>query len=300
MKNDRLFGIVHYLSDNKTTTGELAARFGVSKRTILRDLNTLSLSGVPICTTSGNGGGVSLLDGYVLDKAVLSDSEREQIVCGLKMFEQFGSDKQATQKLAAVFSRTSTDWIDVDFSHWGGKALDKNKFVKLKRAVTSGRAVEFDYIGADGQAIGRKAYPLKLIYKSKAWYVQAFCLFRNAYRTFKINRMSDIKVSEQTFDPRDYSPPPVGGVWNDCENIEIKATFAHGAAYRVYDEFHSDEISVNPDGSLTVSTSMPFNDYVYGYLLSFGELLIDLEPRSIRDTMSEKCKIMLKNFSNVT
>ncbi|MDE6966471.1 MAG: HTH domain-containing protein, partial [Clostridiales bacterium] len=73
MKTDRLFGIVHCLLNGKTTTGELAERFGVSKRTILRDLETLSLAGVPVCTASGNGGGVSVLDGYVLDKTALSE-----------------------------------------------------------------------------------------------------------------------------------------------------------------------------------------------------------------------------------
>lgn len=299
MKNDRLFGIVHYLSDRKSTVGELAARFGVSKRTILRDLNTLSLAGVPVCTASGNGGGVSLLDGYVLDKAVLSESEREQIACGLKIFSQFGSEKSVTNKLAAVFSRVDTDWIDVDLSGWGA-TVDNTKFTELKRAVTSCSAVEFDYVGADGETERRRAYPLRLVYKSKAWYVRAFCLLRNAYRTFKINRMSGITVLGSTFDPREYSLPPMGGEWTDCPVIDISATFSRSAAYRVFDEFYAHEITKNADGTLAVATSMPLNEYVYGYLMSFGDTLLSLEPKSLRDEIAKRCKIMSENFSNVT
>ncbi len=299
MKTDRLFGIVHCLLNGKTTTGELAERFGVSKRTILRDLETLSLAGVPVCTASGNGGGVSVLDGYVLDKTALSESEREQIACGIKVFAQFGTDRQSAQKLAAVFSRTDADWIDVDFSGWGAK-FDSDKFAALKHAVTGGRAIRFEYVGSSGGRVWRSVYPLKLVYKSKAWYVQAYCLLRGAYRTFKISRMSEVTVLPQTFDPREYSPPPIDIAQSDWQAVDICATFARGVAYRVFDEFDANEITENADGSLTVRTSMPYNDYISGYLMSFGDALLELSPKGLRDEITCKCKILFENFSKVT
>ena len=85
MQTERLFEIVYTLLDRgKVTARELADRLNVSRRTILRDIQTLALAKVPVYTTQGKGGGVSLLDGYVLDKAVLSDEEREQILLGMK------------------------------------------------------------------------------------------------------------------------------------------------------------------------------------------------------------------------
>ena len=85
MQIERLFEIVYTLLDRGTVTAqELADKLNVSKRTILRDIETLTLAKVPIYTTQGKGGGVSLLDGYVLDKAVLSDEEKEQILLGIK------------------------------------------------------------------------------------------------------------------------------------------------------------------------------------------------------------------------
>ena len=86
MQIERLFEIVYILLDRGTVTAqELADKLHVSKRTVLRDIETLTLAKVPVYTTRGKGGGVSLLDGYVLDKAVLSDEEREQILLGIKM-----------------------------------------------------------------------------------------------------------------------------------------------------------------------------------------------------------------------
>lgn len=85
MQIERLFEIVYILLDRGTVTAqELADKLHVSKRTVLRDIETLTLAKVPVYTIQGKGGGVSLLDGYVLDKAVLSDEEREQILLGIK------------------------------------------------------------------------------------------------------------------------------------------------------------------------------------------------------------------------
>ena len=299
MKNDRLFGIVHYLLNKKSTAGELAARFGVSKRTILRDINTLSLSGVPICTTSGNGGGVSLIDGYVLDKTVLSDSEREQILIGLKTLAPTGHTA-ALDKLESIFA--ATDYpvpVEIDYSRWGAP-LDKQKFELVKTALSSARAISFAYPASTGEYASRTAYPLKLLYKSKSWYVQAYCLLRDDYRTFKINRMENVSVTDEKFDARDYSPPAVDAEIQQCETERITATFTASATLRVRDEFYPNEITINQNGTITVETDMPINDWVCSYFLSFGDRLVALSPDSLRNEVIEKSKIMLDNLSNMT
>ena len=107
MQIERLFEIVYILLEKGTVTAqELSDKLNVSKRTILRDIETLTLAKVPVCTTQGKGGGISLLNGYVLDKAVLSDEEKEQSrfavgdsqkpSCGRRLgpkFMGFGADK---------------------------------------------------------------------------------------------------------------------------------------------------------------------------------------------------------------
>lgn len=300
MQTERLFEIVYTLLDRgRVTAQELADKLQVSKRTILRDIETLTLAKVPIYTTQGKGGGVSLLDGYVLDKAVLSDEEKEQILLGIKtLLPTGGASGKTLSKLGSLFSVKNTDWIEVDFSRWSNPTHDREKFDTLKNAVTQRYALVFSYPDSAGEISERKAYPLKLVFQGQAWYIQAFCLLKEDYRTFKINRMIDLQVLPETFDAALYAPPPV--VSQDSPphgKTHIRAVFASTVAYRIYDEFNPEDIEKNADGSFTVDTSMPFDEWVYGYFLSYGDNVRILEPTALRETLQKKIKEMLKNYS---
>ena len=294
MQTERLFEVVYTLLDRgRVTAQELADKLNVSKRTILRDIETLTLAKVPIYTTQGKGGGVSLLDGYVLDKAVLSDEEKEQILLGIKtLLPTGGASGKALSKLGSLFSVKNTDWIEVDFSRWSNPTHDREKFDTLKNAVTQRKALAFSYPNSVGEISERKAYPLKLVFQGQA------CLLKEDYRTFKINRMIDLQVLPETFDAALYAPPPV--VPQNIPphvKIHIRAIFTATVAYRVYDEFNIEDISKNADGSFTVDTSMPFDEWVYGYFLSYGDNVRILEPTALRETLQEKIREMLKNYS---
>ena len=300
MQTERLFEIVYTLLDRGTVTAqELADRLGVSKRTILRDIETLTLAKVPVYTTQGKGGGVSLLEGYVLDKAVLSDEEKEQILLGIKTLLPTGSASgKALSKLGSLFSVKNTDWIEVDFSRWSNPTHDREKFNNLKNAVMQRKALAFSYPNSVGEISERKAYPLKLVFQGQAWYIQAFCLLKEDYRTFKINRMIDVEVLPETFDAALYAPPPV--VPQNIPphvKIHIRAIFTATVAYRVYDEFNTEDITKTEDGTFIVDTTMIFDEWVYGYFLSFGSHVHILEPISFRQELRQRIGEMLKNYS---
>lgn len=300
MQIERLFEIVYTLLDRGTVTAqELADKLNVSKRTILRDIETLALAKVPVYTTQGKGGGVSLLDGYVLDKAVLSDEEKEQILLGIKTLLPTGnaSDK-ALSKLGSLFAVKNTDWIEIDFSRCSNPKHDREKFDTLKDAIMQRKALAFSYPNSTGEISKRKAYPLKLVFQGQAWYIQAFCLLKKDYRTFKINRMIDLQVLPETFEATLYTPPPVVPQSIPTQDkIHLRAVFTAAVAYRIYDEFNPEDISKNADGSFTVDTSMPFDEWVYGYFLSYGDNVHILESTALRETLQKKIKEMLKNYS---
>ncbi len=136
MKNNRLFGIIYILMLKKTVTAkELAERFEVSVRTIYRDIELLSSMNVPVYMTKGKNGGISLLDGYKLDKAMFTEEEQNQILFALQGFNKLSANDIAVfDKMKAVFDKDNKNWIDIDFTVWGKSAVQKSRqYFRQKR-----------------------------------------------------------------------------------------------------------------------------------------------------------------------
>lgn len=292
MQINRLFQIVYLLLDKKTMTAkELAEHFEVSVRTILRDIDTLSAANIPVYTTQGKGGGISILEGFVLNKAALSEQEQNHILLALQSMSAVGhSDARETlSKLGALFQKTGTDWIEVDFSRWGQGKQDNRRFDLLKCAILERRTVHFDYVSSYGERSFRTVCPLKLVFKSKAWYLQGFCLVKQDYRTFKINRMLNVILTDEHFPDGQYSPPPIES--SDAASpalVSLELEFPSHVAYRVYDEFDEGCVEKNDDGSYHVFVRLPEDNWLYGFLLSLGSDVRVLSPKHVSDRLAEK------------
>ncbi len=302
MRIDRLFEIVYILIDKKrVTTQELAAHFEVSKRTILRDIEALTIAGIPIYTSKGKGGGISILDNFVFNKTTISDEEQNQIIFALQSLAptQYANTNSILSKLSSLFAKTVINWIEVDFSGWGNTDLDNEKFEKIKMAILDRQAITFSYASPYGELSIRTVYPLKLLFKSRAWYLYGYCLLREDYRLFKINRMTISSIEPYKFEHETASMLPIKKVNKPVEPVTLKLRFLPKAASRVYDEFHPKEIIRNEDGSLTVATTAPHDDWLYNFLLSFGATVQIIEPYAIRVNLL--CRIdEMKNFINQT
>ena len=280
----RQFQMVYLLLEKgRMTAGELAERLEVSPRTVLRDVDALSAAGVPIYTTQGAGGGVALLDGYVLDRAAFTDEEQRQLLTALQSLPgQEG--EQALTKLSALFRRGQEDWLQVDLSRWGDVAeADNEKFRLLKRAVLERQALAFDYASSHGSTRSRRVLPARLVFKGQGWYLQAFDLEREDYRTFRLSRILSPAYAGEVFHRR-LEPPDIdfSGDIPPLFRVEAKLRFAPYMAYRVYDEFDQSCVTHQGDGSLLVETVFPEDQWLYGYLLSFGAGVEVLAPDTLR------------------
>ena len=165
MQINRLFEIVYILLDKKTITAkELSERFEVSVRTIYRDIDTLSIAGIPVYTNKGKGGGISLMDDFVLNKSVLSEKEQNEILMSLQSLNamKFLDVEPVLKRLSTIFNKESTNWIDVDFSKWGSDDSEKEKFNTIKTAIISTKIINFDYFSSYGEKTLRTVEPLKL------------------------------------------------------------------------------------------------------------------------------------------
>ena len=152
MQINRLFEIVYVLLDKKSVTSkELAERFEVSSRTIYRDIETLSSAGIPVYMSKGKGGGISLLPDFVLNKTVITDEEKEDILSSLKAVNAINLCKTDTalNKLSSLFGESNTDWIEVDFFSWANAQNETETFNTIKSAIYSKRVISFSELKHD-------------------------------------------------------------------------------------------------------------------------------------------------------
>lgn len=296
MQINRLFEIVYILLERKNVTArELAERFEVSTRTIYRDIEVLSEAKIPVYANKGNGGGIRLLDDYVLDKSLLSEEEQNQILFAIQSMEKIGNkdDKSVLEKLSSIFNKRKNNWIEVDFSDWGTDGNVDNSFDIIKEAVIKKRVLEFVYYNAYGQEQKRQAEGLQIYFKDKAWYLRAYCREKQDFRLFKISRMKNIKILEESFD-RDL--PELLEPKRDFKIIRLELEVSKELAYRVYDEFRKEDIYQKENGDFIINTEFPENDWVYGYILSFGEYMKVISPKYVKDIIKNRLEKSLKNY----
>lgn len=299
MQIDRLFQIVYILLNKKSVTAKyLSEKFEVSQRTIYRDIDTLCEAGIPIYTTKGKGGGISLVEEFILNKALLSEEEQNNILAslsGLKSINYPNAD-YTLKRLTNLFHRENIEWIDVDFSNWGNNKTQCDIFQILKSSIFNCNIIQFDYFNSHGKKSNRIAEPIKLIFKGQAWYLSAFCRLKNDFRIFKISRMKNIITLKETFERKEYKFS-ISSNDNTLKMINIKLKIHSSMAYRVYDEFLEENIKVLSDGSFIIDSTFPYNQWIYSYILSYGDKLEVLEPKNIKNEVKERLNKLIKIYS---
>ncbi len=298
MEQSRLFKIVyHLLEKGKSTAPELAEKFEVSIRTIYQDLDTISAAGIPIYATQGKGGGIFIMQDFVLNKSLLSEQEKEQILMALQGISatEHNQTDELLMKLSGLFQSKVTNWIEVDFSEWYKNTPNYDVFNLIKNAIFNQYTITFSYFAREGNYSNRTVEPIKLIFKNKDWYLYGFCLLRNDFRFFKLTHIKDLEISSDTFIREVKSSHEIETVIKNKNFIHAKLKFSPKVAFRVYDEF-TDNVSKDNQGNLYVNIDLPDNETLFSYILSFGDNVEILEPDYLRHSMKEKLALMLEKY----
>lgn len=290
MKNDRMFKLLYLLLERGTMTApQLSRILEVSPRTVYRDVEALSMAGVPVYATSGKGGGISLMPGYTFNKALLSDQEQNQLLFSIQSLKAADQDVEALlSKLGGAFQKASRNWIEVDFSRWGLTQTDSTRFALLKNAILGKQVLQLTYCGVSGDATQRSVHPLKLIYKDKHWYLQAYCLRANDFRLFKVGRIVDVApTGDVFFEEYEGEIPPIEIAAPSFSTVAIKLHISANLAFRIYDEFDPQCVTRQDDGSFIVDVGYPIDGWVVGYLFSFGTAVKVLQPPHLREQLAQ-------------
>ena len=155
-------------------------------------------------------------------------------------------------------------------------------------------SVSFSYASAKGQQTAREVEPLKLCFKSSAWYLYGYCKSRCDFRFFKLRRIRILCVSEQNFQRT--SPKQIFSNENvfQEEYIELKLKLSAEVAYRVYDEFDSYE--QQEDGSFIAEINYPKGEWIVYYITTFGRHCEVLEPEGVRNDVKAELQNTLKHY----
>lgn len=296
MQINRLFEMIYILLEKENVTAkELAEHFGVSVRTIYRDIDVLSRSNIPIYTNQGKGGGINLLDNFILDKSLISEDEQNQILFALQSLEKLNvnNEKMLLDKMSILFNKATRDWIEIDFSSWKTDSAQNEIFNKIKETILNKKVVEITYFNSYGEENIRQVEPLQIWFKDKSWYIKAFCRLKQDYRIFKIARIRDIKILDEHFE-RDL--PVEKEEKTKFKVISLKLEISKKMTYRVYDEFEKENISKNENGDFIVKVKYPENEWVYGYILSFGEYVKVLSPEYAKNIIKKRLEKTIKNY----
>ena len=287
------------LNKKRVTAKELAERFDVSSRTIYRDIDTISLAGIPIYTEKGKGGGISLLPEFVLNKSILTEQEQGEILSALQGLSQIQSPNSdpVLQKLSTIFNKTAAKWLEVDFSDWSFEREDY--WGSFKNAILQKKVAEFDYYSTYSEKTHRRVEPIQLWFKSKSWYLKAYDLDKNDLRLFKLTRIRTLAITEEVFSERDF----LAITDNDSNSskhkpdVHLRLLIKSEMAYRVLDEFSGYVEEQKPDGSYIISICWPEDNWIYGTILSFGEHIEVLEPQHVREIIQKKARKIYEQHS---
>ena len=301
MQIDRLLQIVFLLlSHEYITARQLAEELNVSTRTIYRDINILSLAGIPITSQKGYNGGLSLLQGFSLDKSYFTQAEQNNIIHALQILKSsnYPDADKALNKVAGLFSHNmQSEWLEIDFSYWGSPEKERLNITALERAIINKYVITFTYFNSELMVTSQAVEPLKMVFKSHAWYLVAYLRNKNAIRTYKMSRIRELQITNQLFErelPQDFTITPA---YKEDYNIPMfKLHFSEKIAYKVYDEFQEKYIKKLEDGTLEVSFRYQLSDWTFLYLLSFGEYVEVIEPVGARDILKEKAKKILAMY----
>lgn len=237
------------------------------------------------------------MNDFVLDKAVLTEEEKREILAALHSINSINNidNRQILQKLSAIFNVSSESWLEVDFSKWGNNGTDNAKFELLKSAIIHQRCVKITYANSYGRISERIVQPLKMSYKSMSWYLKAYCTEKQDYRIFKLTRMIELEVLSDTFCKKTF--PELDKMAGQVYST-IVLRFAKEISYRVYDEFDNTQISTDKNGDLIVSVEMPEDEWLIGYLLSFGTQVDIIEPLYLKAIVAKQAKGIYEKYKS--
>ncbi|QHZ46204.1 MULTISPECIES: helix-turn-helix transcriptional regulator [Bacillus] len=318
MRGDRLISILLLLQAyGQMTAKQLAERLEVSERTIYRDMEALSGTGIPVFAERGKNGGWSLLDDYQTKLTGLKESEIRALFVPLS--EQFLDDlgltrtsEDARNKLIASlpsgYRQNAKDvWnrIYIDTSSWRHKKEKAASFEVLKDAIWKDQKLKIVYQRADGKVSDRVVAPLGLVAKGSNWYLIA-SKENGEIRNYRASRIQSAISVHETFErPENFD---IAQVWRSSTNAfieklptyEVWVKAAQSILPRLSFTNHFVRImetgKVDEEGWIPIKLSFDTEEEAKRYILGFAEHMLVIEPKELHDKVLKMAESIVAHY----
>lgn len=298
MSISRLFRLLYILLERERVPApELAQTLEVSVRTIYRDVQTLSEAGFPVYAERGRGGGVAILPTFRLNKSMVSAAEKQDMLAALQALVSTGaSNRETLGKLSAFFGGRQADWVRIDFADWSG--VRGGLIPVLKDAILNRRMLAFDYYSSSGVCAPREVCPIRLWFKSSAWYLLAYCIQKRSMRTFKLTRIKRLRIIDGTFPDEALTCAEIEptDIQSNTPPVRFTLHIDAGMAFRVYDDFEEEQITQTADGGFLVRAAFMPGEWLISFILSYGAHARVVEPKALADAVCRELEKMSAQY----
>ncbi len=303
MKIDRLLGITIYLLNHgKTSAGKLARQFEVSVRTIIRDMDTLSLAGIPIVSTCGTDGGYEIMDSFVMNGQTVSGTEYGYIISALEGLVSAYGDKKieaALEKIQALRKdKDNTMLLDLGAAH---ENRDTNEILYLlNHAVQIRHQIAFRYTNSKDEVREVEAEPAGVIYKWYNWYLIAYYPKRQEYCMFKVVRMDELKILEK----KNEKSHQIREIEKKLEEKEEQRSTIQVVVHckaklksRCREYLNGIITKEHENGDFEFPMTVPEGEqFWYGVLLSFGRDAKVTAPKELIQRIVKQCREVIEIY----
>lgn len=311
---ERISAILIHLQSKQIVRGQdIAERFEISLRTAYRDIRALEEAGVPIVGEAGTG--YSLMEGYKLPPVMFTKEEAIAFLTAEKLVEKFTDSstysiyQSALFKIKAVLKSDEKDhinhmdnFIEVLSNSYLPHEKENNDFLQfLLKSINLRKKISMEYFAIHSQETSRREIePVGVYLMANEWYLIAFCLLRNDYRTFRVDRIKDLQLLQEDFsknhpDLKTYLKQVVKEK-KDLHEIVIRVKtekmkfFGNQKYYNGY----VSEKEYNEETEMTFLCSS-LEGFARWYMV-FGDHSRIISPKSLQKRVKELAKEVLKNL----
>jgi len=297
---DRLFGILLLLQRKSRIRAEdIAERYGITVRTVYRDISALHELGVPIVSMPGEG--YRLMEGFYLPPLIFTADEASALFLGGRLLAHQAdghlpdTTTSALEKISAILPKRTANHVQQlsDIIHFSLPArkfnLDDKRLLLFQRAIVAQQVVHIAYHSLkDDTLTERDIEPLQLTYGNSAWYIHAYCRLRADIREFRLDRIEHLMSTMQTFTPRHVEQPPQ-------DIIIVKIRMKPEQVRWVRERQHYGFIEADyTDTHVTMTYQIHQFSEIKAWILGWGARVQIIEPTKLVNDIRDELKQLLK------